>query len=226
MAQALQNRIRKPQQERSRVTVDAILEAAAQVMREHGADALSTGAVAKRAGVSIGTLYQYFADKEAILDAIADNADAVFAAHLAAAMPRIMSAPIPEAIRLALEATFEVRRKDPALVREVLRLWSRVSADKLQRVPPSINVAVTAALHARKDELGLDDPDRAAFVLITAIHAVLVSRAVDDNFDVERVEDDVIRLALGFLRPSEPQTEKKRTAPTASSPQAPSRRRR
>lgn len=207
MPLAGKNRIRKPQQERSRVTVEAILEAAAQVMREHGADALSTAAVATRAGVSIGTLYQYFADKEAILDAIADKADAAFAAHLAAAVPRIMIAPLPEAVRVALEATFAVRRNDPALFREVLRLWSRVSADKLQRVPPSIHVAFTAALHARQDECGLDDPDRAAFVLITAIHAVLVSRAVDDSFDVERIEEDVIRLALGFLRPVAPQTQ-------------------
>jgi AcrR family transcriptional regulator len=204
-------RIRKPQQGRSRATVDAILQATAQVMREEGAEALSTNRVAQVAGVSIGTLYQYFADKGALTDAIAETADAAFAVAMAEVMPMAMAAPIDQAVRMLLEATFAVRRRDPALVREVLRMWSRTSAARLQRVPPAVSQGVLAALEARKEELGIDDVERVAFVLITAIHAVLVSRVVDDRFDVERIEQDVIRLALGFLAP---QTLTTRTATT------------
>ncbi|HXQ13713.1 MAG TPA: helix-turn-helix domain-containing protein [Caulobacteraceae bacterium] len=65
------NQRRSPSQARSRATWEAIVEAAAQILERDGADAFSTGSVAERAGVSIGTLYQYFPDKQAILAAAA-----------------------------------------------------------------------------------------------------------------------------------------------------------
>ncbi len=65
------NQRRSPRQARSRATWEAIVEAASQVLERDGAAAFTTGAVAERAGVSIGTLYQYFPDKQAILAAAA-----------------------------------------------------------------------------------------------------------------------------------------------------------
>ncbi|MBS0472064.1 MAG: helix-turn-helix transcriptional regulator [Proteobacteria bacterium] len=65
---------RKPRQARARATHDSILEAALQLIARNGADALNTNAIAERAGVSIGTLYQYFPDKDAILLAAARRA--------------------------------------------------------------------------------------------------------------------------------------------------------
>lgn len=62
---------RMPRQARAQATVDSILEAAAQVLQRGGHDAFNTNSVAERAGVSIGTLYQYFPDKDAILVAVA-----------------------------------------------------------------------------------------------------------------------------------------------------------
>ena len=64
---------RRPRQARSRATWEAILEAASQILERRGPAALNTNAVAARAGVSIGTLYQYFADKRAILVAAAQR---------------------------------------------------------------------------------------------------------------------------------------------------------
>jgi AcrR family transcriptional regulator len=58
---------RRPRQARSRATLDAILEATARILERRGVGAFTTNQVAERAGVSIGTLYQYFADKEAVL---------------------------------------------------------------------------------------------------------------------------------------------------------------
>jgi AcrR family transcriptional regulator len=67
------NERRRPRQARSRATWEAILEAASQILERRGPAALTTNAVAERAGVSIGTLYQYFADKRAILVAAAQR---------------------------------------------------------------------------------------------------------------------------------------------------------
>jgi AcrR family transcriptional regulator len=64
---------RRPSQDRSRATWDAIVEAAVQVLERAGPAGFTTAAVAERAGVSIGTLYQYFPDKQAILLAAAER---------------------------------------------------------------------------------------------------------------------------------------------------------
>ena len=64
---------RSPKQPRARATCDAILEAAAQILERDGPARFTTTSVAERAGVSIGTLYQYFPDKQAILVAAAQR---------------------------------------------------------------------------------------------------------------------------------------------------------
>lgn len=64
---------RSPKQARSRATWEAIVEAAAQILERRGPGGFNTSAVAERAGVSIGTLYQYFPDKRAILLAAAER---------------------------------------------------------------------------------------------------------------------------------------------------------
>ena len=71
----LDDRLRKtPRQARSRSTVDAILEAAERVLRAEGYEAASTNRVARVAGFSVGSLYQYFDDKRAVVGALIDQA--------------------------------------------------------------------------------------------------------------------------------------------------------
>src|SRR5215831_20007570 len=69
--QPLERTRRTPRQVRAEETVAAILEGAAQILEAGGLAAFTTNAVAERVGVSIGTLYQYFADKDAVLLALA-----------------------------------------------------------------------------------------------------------------------------------------------------------
>lgn len=61
---------KRPQQRRSRVTIDTIFEATIQVLLANGLDRITTIQIADRAGVSIGSLYQYFPNKRALLAAV------------------------------------------------------------------------------------------------------------------------------------------------------------
>jgi AcrR family transcriptional regulator len=62
---------KNPKQQRAQATVDVILEATARILQTRGAKALTTNAIAELAGVSIGTLYQYFPNKKAIMTLLA-----------------------------------------------------------------------------------------------------------------------------------------------------------
>src|SRR5260370_3189 len=74
MARKLQTNPRKlASQERSRSTVDALLEATARILVKEGYDQASTNRIAEVAGVSIGSLYQYFPSKEALIAAVIDR---------------------------------------------------------------------------------------------------------------------------------------------------------
>lgn len=61
---------RRAKQTRSQATVDAILTAAAQVLKKHGYAKASTDRIAERAGVSVGSLYQYFSGKDDVVEAL------------------------------------------------------------------------------------------------------------------------------------------------------------
>ncbi len=73
MPQASETMRKSPTQVRAAQTVDAIVEAATQILQSDGEERLTTNRIAERAGVSIGSLYQYFSDKEAIVEAIAER---------------------------------------------------------------------------------------------------------------------------------------------------------
>ena len=89
---------RRPKQARSQATYDSILEAAEQMLERDGPDGLNTNRIAERAGVSIGTLYQYFPDKAAILLATAQRS---------LARPEDEISDPPKALIVALVRTLE-----------------------------------------------------------------------------------------------------------------------
>jgi AcrR family transcriptional regulator len=64
---------REPKQQRSRQTVDCVLEAVRLVVKRHGTQAITTNRIAEAAGISVGSLYQYFPDKRAIFTALHDR---------------------------------------------------------------------------------------------------------------------------------------------------------
>jgi AcrR family transcriptional regulator len=98
---------KKPRQRRSTDTVEVILEAAARILEAGGLDGFNTNAVAIRAGVSIGSLYQYFPSKDALMAALIEADTQAFARIVSQAIEDLSDQPFDQGlgqlIRLALD---------------------------------------------------------------------------------------------------------------------------
>ncbi|WP_026909439.1 TetR/AcrR family transcriptional regulator [Patulibacter minatonensis] len=155
------NTRRTPVQERSVATVDAIVEAAAQVFARHGYEAGTTNRIAERAGVSIGTVYQYFPDKDAILVALVEeHLDGALAALTPLLTDLVVrSPPVEEGIPRMLQALVELHRRHPALHRVLFEEAPRPEAlrHRLDRTVGAAVDAVTGYLESRPEVL---PPDR------------------------------------------------------------------
>ena len=131
--QPIEDKRRIPRQARAEETVTTILEGAAQILEAGGLAAFTTNAVAERAGVSIGTLYQYFADKNALIRALAER-------ELQATLTRVRQAllgeidPTPEGrvrvmVRAMITAFRGRQRARKAVLQAILSRGVGVRAD-------------------------------------------------------------------------------------------------
>lgn len=183
---------RSPTQSRSRATYEAIVEAAAQVFERHGYAAGTTNRIAERAGVSIGTLYQYFEDKDAVLHAVVDQHLDDGAAALAPVMRALAADPEPEtALALALEAMLALHAQRPRLHRllfEETPLPASVH-ERLRELESASAAVLEDYLRRRPDPPA--DPRLTAELIVSAIevwgHRQVLhpSRHADDSITAE-----------------------------------------
>lgn len=147
---------RVPVQERSRARVETILEAAAGVAVEQGVDALNTRSIAQHAGLSVSSIYQYFASvDEIVFELIArdmEEMDNQFATDLGA-LPEYTLSGVVETV---MRAFVTVYRRRPAFVEIWLR--GRTTA-AVQAYGREHNVRIAAQLRTFLDDLGLLSPD-------------------------------------------------------------------
>ena len=164
---------KRPRQARSRATVDSVLEATARVLVKHGFDGLTTNLVAQTAGVSIGSLYQYFPNKAALVGALIEKHVERLTALCLGELTRVARLPVPEAIRSVIEVMIRAHAEQPELHRVLTEQVPRVGRmAKLQEIEAMVQRMVAGLLAARRDELAIADPDMAAYVLVSAIEAI------------------------------------------------------
>lgn len=132
----MQEPMRAPQQERSRRRVAALLDAAAAEFAERGFATATTTAIAARAGVPIGSLYQWFADKDALLYGLADRHLTKGSAVVLAALAHAEEATdLESSVRLLVEAAVEANDGDPRVHNILYREAPR---------PPELQARLTA----------------------------------------------------------------------------------
>ena len=209
MARKVQTNPRKTaSQERSRSTVDALLEATARVLVNEGYDRASTNRIAEVAGVSIGSLYQYFPSKEALVAAVIDRHAQEVSQVTRNVVVKMAASPIEIAAREFVSLGIQGHRVSPKLHAVLSEQIPRVG--RLENIEANLRegyALVRGYLEAHRDEIDVADLDLAAFVCVTVVEA-LTHAAVLRRPDIltgekaRRFVDDVTRLLVRYLRTS------------------------
>jgi AcrR family transcriptional regulator len=190
-----------PRQERSRLTVEAILDAAARVFERHGYAAGTTNRIAERAGVSIGSLYQYYPNKDAVLVALAER-------HLdegTAALEPVITGlardapPLADGARRLVEAMVALHAERPALHRVLFEEAPRAPA--LRRRVDALTARAVAGVTAYLETAGVRDAAVAARLVVRIVETVTHELAIRPERGVPAavVADETVVLLTGYL---------------------------
>ena len=188
------------------MTVDALLESTARILVKDGYDAASTNRIATTAGVSIGSLYQYFPSKEALVAGVVERHSQELMQVARDTFLKVAAEPIEVATRGLVAAGINAHRVDPKLHRvlaeEIPHTGRNANIDSVQQRGREF---LRGYLEAHRDEIDIADPDLAAFILVTTIEALTHSAVLrrPDLLSDEKVEafiDEVTGLVLRYLR--------------------------
>ncbi len=197
---------KSPTQQRSRATVDAIVDATARVLVRDGYDALSTNRVAQEAGVSVGSLYQYFPGKEALVAAVMEQYASRMQENIAGRMQNAPPAATAEDVATEMiRAMLAAQQAEPRLHRALVEQVPRIGAlRRLHELFTNYERLVEAWLLENIERIEVKDAKMAAFVLVAAVEG-LVNRATLDRPDLVasgKLEEQILRLVLAYVVPS------------------------
>ena len=195
-------------QTRSRATVDALIEATARVLIKDGYDRTSTNKIASVAGVSIGSLYQYFPSKEALVAAVIERHAEKLSRVVRDTYLKIAARPIEVGVRDLVAAAIAAHRVDPRLHRILDEEVPRTGQlETIRAVVRDACALFRVYLEAHRDEIDIADLDVAAFILVTTVEALTHSAVLHRpdmlaNEKADAFVDEVTGLVLRYLRPS------------------------
>jgi AcrR family transcriptional regulator len=205
MAAALRTNPRKmATQRRSRATVDAVLEATARILIKEGYDKASTNRVAEVAGVSVGSLYQYFPGKEALVAALIDRHNQEVTRAIQGELADAVNLPMEQAVRKLVEVAMRAHRIDPKLHRVLTEQIRRVGRlEKVETFSGRYQALFVAFLERHRSHIRPADLGLAAFICVTSIealtHTAVVHHRMVSAEAMEALVDEATRLVVGYL---------------------------
>jgi AcrR family transcriptional regulator len=194
---------RRPLQQRAQATLEAILQAAASLIARDGYPSLTTNKVAERAGVSIGSLYQYFPNKEAILVALLEQ-------HMSGVEPVIEESmreladpevPFAEGMRRLMVRLLDRHRDHPRLQRALTEEVPHPSHIRaLHRKQDREYVTRVAHILTLRPDVRVHDTLAAAHVLVQAVSGLSrwLAHEPPDDVDRDACLEEVVRLLVGY----------------------------
>lgn len=192
---------RQPRQVRAELTRQRILAAAAHVFAEEGYAAGTTNRIAERARVSIGSLYQYYPNKDAILVELLVRHLDQGAAVVERYRDDALAEPVETVLRRYVQAAIDNHLGDPQLLRVMTEQAPR-SAELLAKVQErqEERVEFVRELFDRHPEVRVRDTDTAARLAVSTVELVVHQlTAAPDPVDPARLADELVAMLTRYL---------------------------
>ena len=193
---------RRPRQRRARETFESVLDAVIRILKREGSGAMTTNRIAEVAGVSIGSVYQYFPDKHAIFAALHERhinqidriIQSTLVEHATSSLEELMSA--------VIEAMVEAHKTDPELSGLLLTEVPH-RADGSQTFAVRLHGAFLLAISSRTRQLKKGrDLDSVVFVVTHMVdalsHATVLTRPA--TLSLHAAKEEAVRAVLAYLR--------------------------
>lgn len=196
---------KRPKQDRAKITCQAILDAAAHILAEEGYPALNTNYLARRAGVSIGSLYQYFPNKEAVVASLIEREVDRDRRFLEALFADVHEAPLDEAVRRLVDAVMDRCEADLVLAVALREQIPRVEwSARMREATSYLEAALAELLQARFPAADGEHLRRSAFIVVRAVDGIVNASLFDhpewlSDMGFRRVVSDLVTQHLRSL---------------------------
>jgi AcrR family transcriptional regulator len=190
-------------QERSVATVNAILAATARVLVREGYDRANTNRIAETAGVSIGSLYQYFPSKEALVAALIDQHAEEMIEVMGKTFAMAAGQPPRIAAEIMVRSLILAHRVDPKLHKVLMEQVPRVGRlSRMSNVTTRGTALVRAYFEANGCLLRKVDVDVAAFVVVNSVEALTHAAVVDhpEYLESDTLIDEMTELVVRYVQ--------------------------
>ena len=191
-----------PRQARSQAMVEAILEATARVLAERGYTGTNTNVVAERAGVSVGSVYQYFPNKDSLVTALHER----HGAQMYDAIATVLAAERPDGLRghvqAMVRALLAAHRVAPELHRVLEREFPFFDAPRdVSPADDGIFRQVRQLLDTYRTELTHEDLDLATWMVLQTMESLVHAAVIDPPrmFCPKAVEVSIVRVLMAYL---------------------------
>ncbi|MFF7247566.1 TetR/AcrR family transcriptional regulator [Embleya sp. NPDC008237] len=192
---------KQPRQIRAELTRQRILTAAAHVFAEHGYAAGTTNRIAEQARISIGSLYQYYPNKDAILvELMSRHLDSGMVATHSRQTGELPES-IEEIIRVFVRIAIENHREDSQLLRVMIEQAPR-SPELLEKIRRHEQVRVTFVreLFDGHPEVRIEDTHTAARLVVSTVELVVHQLiAAPEPIDIPRFENELVAMLTRYL---------------------------
>ncbi|AQS63889.1 Nucleoid occlusion factor SlmA [Rhizobium rhizogenes] len=192
---------KKPSQARARHTVGIILEASAQILRKEGETALTTNRIAEKAGFSIGTLYQYFPNRDAILQNLVERERESSEMRIRAALGRVAPGAPAETVRQVVRILIESFTRHSRMRKSFTLIIMRLATAR--GVPTRLDSVAGLIVETWRNSVDNDAvlTETEVFILTRAVLGALRAAILEETnlLGTAAFEDALVRLIMGFL---------------------------
>ena len=195
---------KKPVQERAKETVETIITATAHILDKEGFEKVSTNKIAEKAGISVGSLYQYFPTKDAIfafmMDRYVQSQTDIINKILA---ENDQSQDLKETIRMIVVAVTESKRKQSKFNRMFAqKLLSFSNYEALNRQDDHLIALFKEYLKPFGKEVRNDNMDLMLYFVIQSVKCLPISLLFQSRFDFKdpRVDDELVELVYRYMK--------------------------